>query len=546
MSLSKEHLVSLIPVTVAETFGVMVSRLTTERPTTIFLYALIINLCLMLIWDIFIWPFFFNPLRHLPTGPLVGASVFLRHPRGVVTQPWLRNIPNEGIIHFREALNYSFLLVTNQQALMDVLHTHSYDFVKPLGARQFLARGLGYGLILSEGDAHRTQRKALTPAFTIKNIRAMHPLMWEKTLVFLQKLDGEIRRYPAPRENGGEAGYVEMIDWASRLTLDIIGPAAIGRDFQSMENEDEPVSKNFSAILKPSADLLILFGASLLFPQWLVRLIPCKSNLVLPGKVAHLRRLFHTILEEKRASLLMNKSTADVEGDILGTMMRGGEFSDSELVDQMLTFLAAGHETTAGALTWCCYHLSLRPDIQENLRNEIWDTIAGREAPVSWQDLECMPYLNGVCQEVLRLYPTVPMSGREAIRQTSIAGHIIPKGTTIALCPQTINRSPGFWGETAEQFLPERWIDTDQTGKQTPNKHGGASTNFAQITFLHGPRACIGKDFAKAEFRCAVAGLFGQFSVELRDPAEKITFGGTLTSQPIQGMHLKLTKLHRW
>lgn len=109
-----------------------------------------------------------------------------------------------------------------------------------------------------------------------------------------------------------------------------------------MENEDEPVSKNFSAILKPSADLLILFGASLLFPQWLVRLIPCKANIVLPGKVAHLRRLFHTILEEKRAHLLMNKSTAAVEGDILGTMMRGGEFSDSELIDQMLTFLAAG------------------------------------------------------------------------------------------------------------------------------------------------------------------------------------------------------------
>lgn len=97
---------------------------------------------------------------------------------------------------------------------MDVLHTNSYDFVKPLGARQFLARGLGYGLILSEGDAHRTQRKALTPAFTIKNIRAMYPLMWEKTLVFLQKLDSEIRHSPVSRTESGEAGYVEMIDWA--------------------------------------------------------------------------------------------------------------------------------------------------------------------------------------------------------------------------------------------------------------------------------------------------------------------------------------------
>lgn len=158
-----------------------------------------------------------------------------------------------------------------------------------------------------------------------------------------------------------------------------------------------------------------------------------------------------------------------------------------------------------------------------------------------------MPYLNGVCQEVLRLYPTVPMTGREAIRETTIAGKKIPKGTTVALCPQAVNRSYEFWGENADQFLPERWIDTDpETGKRSPNKHGGASTNFAQITFLHGPRACIGKDFAKAEFRCAVAGLFGKFELQLKDPEQKITFGGTLTSQPIEGMHLKLNKIEGW
>ncbi|KAJ5166681.1 uncharacterized protein N7482_005462 [Penicillium canariense] len=191
-------------------------------------------------------------------------------------------------------------------------------------------------------------------------------------------------------------------------------------------------------------------------------------------------------------------------------MMRGGEFSDSELVDQMLTFLAAG---TAGALTWCCYHLCIEPDIQEQLHAEIRATIPSLDASVSWQDLEGMPYLNGVCQEVLRLYPTVPMTGREAIRETTIAGKTSPKGTTIALCPQAINRNPEFWGETADQFLPERWIDIDEKiERQILNKHGGASTNFAQIKFLHGPRACIGKDFAKAEFRCAVAGCLGCFA----------------------------------
>ncbi|THC95055.1 hypothetical protein EYZ11_005450 [Aspergillus tanneri] len=549
MSTAKERVALLVPATALETLAVMATGTADERPTTIFLYAMLINFLLLAVWSVFIWPFFINPLRHLPTvhGPLVGASVFMRHPRGVVTLEWIRKIPNEGLIHFREALNYSFVLVTSQQALMDVLHTRSYDFVKPHGGREFLARGLGYGLILSEGEAHRTQRKALTPAFSIKNIRAMYNLMWGKTLVFLQQLEREIYHNPTPGTSPGQGiGHVEIGSWANRLTLDIIGPAAVGRDFQSLENENDPISQNFSAILKPSGELLLLFGASLLLPQWIVKSIPCKSNIVLPRKVRHLRTLFHDILTEKRAQLQSEKSANEVDGDILGTMMRGGEFSDSELVDQMLTFLAAGHETTAGALTWCCYHLSLNPDIQEKLRQEIRATIPSLSSPVTWQDLEGMPYLNGVCQEVLRLYPTVPMTGREAVRQTSIAGKVIPKGTTIALCPYTINRSPDFWGETADQFLPERWIDSDKSGKQTPNKHGGASTNFAQITFLHGPRACIGKDFAKAEFRCAVAGLFGLFNAELKDPAQKITFGGTLTSQPVEGINLKLTKVDGW
>jgi cytochrome P450 len=120
------------------------------------------------------------------------------HPRGSITIDWLRTIPNEGLIHFREALNYSFLLATNHRALMDVLHTNSYDFIKPPGGREFLARGLGYGLILSEGDAHRAQRKAVTPAFTIKNIHAMYPLMWSKTQLFLSQLEKEIRHHALP------------------------------------------------------------------------------------------------------------------------------------------------------------------------------------------------------------------------------------------------------------------------------------------------------------------------------------------------------------
>jgi cytochrome P450 len=154
------------------------------------------------------------------------------------------------------------------------------------------------------------------------------------------KLGDGLSEYNVKYEDCDQVG---VANGCSRLTLDIIGPAAIGRDFQSLENEDDPVSQNYTAILKPSADLLLLFGASLLFPQWMVKLIPCKANITLPRRVRYLRRVFHEILVEKRAQLAREKNEQEpAEGDILGTMMRGGEFSDSELVDQMLTILAAG------------------------------------------------------------------------------------------------------------------------------------------------------------------------------------------------------------
>ena len=143
----------------------------------------------------------------------------------------------------------------------------------------------------------------------------------------------------------------------------------------------------------------------------------------------------------------------------------------------------------------------MEPHIQDKLRQEIRETIPSSAASVSWQDLEVMPYLNGVCQEVLRLYPTVPMTGREAIRETTIAGKKIPKGTTIALCPQSTNRSPEFWGETADQFIPERWIDTDhETGKQSPNKHGVHRRISPRLLFFMGRGRVLGRISRRPNF----------------------------------------------
>lgn len=183
--------------------------------------------------------------------------------------------------------------------------------------------------------------------------------------------------------------------------------------------------------------------------------------------------------------------------------------------------------------------------MQEKLRAEIRATIPTADSSISYDILENMPYLNGVCEETLRLYPTVPVTIREAVKDTSVAGIPILKGTEFVLIPYAINRHPRFWGADADKMIPERWIDTDKNGHKRPNKNGGTSTNFSEITFLHGPRSCIGRDFAKAELRCAVAGVLGRFEIK-PDTLEEPKITGVITMRAVGGIHLKFRELDGW
>ena len=226
--------------------------------------------------------------------------------------------------------------------------------------------------------------------------------------------------------------------------------------------------------------------------------------------------------------------------DILSQIIKSDVFSNPEIVDQILTMLAAGHETTSSALTWVAYLLSTHPEAQRRLREEIRGNISSLDDEIDHQLIDSLPYLNAVCNETLRLYPTVPITVRAAIRDTMIGDVPVAKGTTLLLCPWAINRSRQFWGDDAEQFLPDRWMQKG-TGKT-----GGARTNYANITFLHGSRSCVGRDFAQGELKCLVAALIGRYQLELDMPEHRVFPAGVITTKPKNGMYLKLTTIDGW
>jgi cytochrome P450 len=159
-----------------------------------------------------------------------------------------------------------------------------------------------------------------------------------------------------------------------------------------------------------------------------------------------------------------------------------------------------------------------------------------------------MPYLNAVCNEVLRYYGPVPLTLRIAACDTSIQGRFVPKGTQIMIVPWAVNKSEALWGDDALTFDPERWMPKGDGDKHAAS--GGAASNYAFMTFLHGPRSCIGQSFAKAEFACLLATWVGRFQMELNNMEEmdesKVEVRGGVTAKPSNGMYIKATVLDGW
>ena len=181
--------------------------------------------------------------------------------------------------------------------------------------------------------------------------------------------------------------------------------------------------------------------------------------------------------------------------------------------------------------------------MQTKLREEVInalgdDTTAREEATADLANiLKGMPYLNGIIHETFRLYPAVPVSMRESLRDTQIGEYSVPKGTELTISIWQTNRSPEAWGADAGECRPERWINAED-GK--PNRHGGAQNNYDFATFLHGPRSCIGQEFAKVEMRCLLAGLVSSFTWDLAMDDKKVIPMGVMFNRPGNGMYLKL------
>ncbi|KAF2225315.1 putative P450 monooxygenase [Elsinoe ampelina] len=493
-----------------------------------------VNTIAFLFYKVLIYNPLFSPLRSFPapktrqiTKAWYQSTVSMR--RGENFLKWAsEDVNTEGVLLLRGALGIDVLLATGPKALQEILATNTYDWEKPSRVRNFLRHVLGDGLIIVEGEQHKFQRKHVKPAFGFRQIKDLYPMMWKKAVAVTDAINQDIA--------SNRVGSTEINSWASKITLDIIGIAGLGREFNTLKNSDDPLVQTYESLLEPTFERFLYFIARTLGPDKLVAKSPWRMNKIFSDNTASLRRITGDLVRDKREVM---KTGSDQHFDILSLLINSGDFSDDDLSDQLLTFLAAGHETTSSAFTWAVYLLSTHSDIQTRLREEVRTAFNPSHPEDLASTLERLPLLNGICSETLRLYPTVPVTVRRSNRPTTLLDRSIPAGTDVVISPWVTNRLPALWGKNADKFLPERWINPDGT----PNNSGGAESNYAYLTFLQGPRSCIGINFAKAELRCLLAAFVGRFEWELDMRVEEVVPAGVITIKPRDGLRVKLREV---
>jgi cytochrome P450 len=301
----------------------------------------------------------------------------------------------------------------------------------------------------------------------------------------------------------------------SRLTLGIVGRTLFSRNLEDAADEFGRVLLEALAFMN---ERTMRFLPS---PLWW----PTRFNRRLARLIRALDRVVFDIIEARRRS-------GEETGDLLDMLLRardeetGEAMTDRQLRDEVMTFLLAGHETTAVALTWTWYLLDRHPEVADRLRAEVAAHLGSRTPTLD--DLPSLAYARMVVEEVMRLYPPVWGFMRQAIGPDRLGEHTVPKGAVVTICPYVTHRHPEFWAEP-ERFDPERF--TPDRVRERPR--------FAYLPFSGGPRLCIGNEFALMEAQLVVAMMMQRYRLRLV-AGTRVEPESRLTLRPRGGLPMTL------
>ncbi|PCH34313.1 cytochrome P450 [Wolfiporia cocos MD-104 SS10] len=492
-----------------------------------------------------------SPLRYIPGAPapswLFGNLKQLSSvEEPIIQEGWVEKYGKT--IKFKGWFSRDTLFTMDTKAINYIL-THSSDYPKPEASRFNLSQFLGNGVLVVEGEQHRKQRRIINPAFGPAQIRELTGIFVDKSLQLRDVWKNEVLAH-------GDSARIDVVKGLSKMTLDVIGLAGFNYSFDALNVHGKPNELNevFRTIFGTAGKRGSVFGMlKFIFPP--LRLIPTERSKRVTKAQRDMRRIGMQLIAEKkadvmRASAQKKKIDNGLDGlqnrDLLTLLIKANmatdlpedhRLSDEDVLAQVPTFLVAGHETTSTATTWCLYALSHALEVQQKLREELLDIPTDHP---TMDELQELPYLDAVIRETMRVYPPVPTAARIAgiddviplnepytdIRGAVHDGIRVEKGTAIDVPLLALHRSKELWGEDALEFRPERWESIPDTVHSVP----GVWSHL--MTFLGGPRACIGYRFSIVEMKALVFTLVRAFEFELAVSPQNIEKQGVVIRRP--------------
>ena len=437
-------------------------------------------------------------------GPLQTLSILRRTVRNPI-ESWPDAVYEEGLVR-TSFIGRTTFFVSDPDLIGRVLVDDADKMEKAEPMRRALEPAPGQGILTSEGARWRLQRRTAAPAFRPANVNRFLPAMIEAA----RQTRAHWLALPAGTEL--DVGR-EMMHVTFRIIMETMLSGAQDVDTAQVE-------RSMSDFLESTSWAIAL--SALRAPMWM----PYPGKLRAERGQDYLRQVTASRAAERRAS-------GERRDDLLSLMLdardpeTGEGLSDIDIVDNILTFIGAGHETTALALTWTFFLLSSHPEIEARILAEI-DAVTGG-APLEAGQVAELTYTRQVIQEAMRVYPPVAMVVRQAIAPFSLGEEQVGVGDNVFVPIYAVHHHKALWDEPA-RFDPDRW-----TPEAVRARH-----RYSYLPFGAGPRICIGMGFALLEAVALLATLLPAVHLHA-DPAFRPTPKIRITMRPAEGMPMTVT-----
>jgi cytochrome P450 len=437
--------------------------------------------------------------NHLPPGPKSHPILGVMPEFNRDTLSFITRCRDYGDVVRTRFFYITCYFLYNPDDIEYVLSTNAKNFIKSMSVRSnFFHRLIGNGLLTSEGDFWRRQRRLAQPAFHRQRISSYGDVMVE----YAERMTSSWQQ--------GETRDVHRD--MMRLTLEIVAKTLFNAD---VSGDADRVGTILSEIVKPFASQATL--------KWILdNRLPTPAHRRFHRLAKQMDGIVYRIIDERRAS-------GRDEGDLLSILLQaqdedGSQMTDQQLRDEVITLFLAGHETTALTLSWAWYLLALNPEAESRFHKELETVLLGR-AP-TFSDLPQLKYTEMIAKESMRLYPPAYGVGREAIEECEIGGFHVPAKTQIFAFQWATQRDPRYFDEP-EKFNPDRW--TEEFADSLPK--------YAYFPFGGGPRACIGNTFAMMEIVLVLATIGQRFRLSLA-PDHEVTLLPAMSLRPRTGIQV--------